>query len=319
MPRHFLEHFSVYLIFIRFIRDLDLYLHLVSEWQGDKSSTSSNNLPPHRVERPRSLSVIFCLCWGEKWDFVLPVSLTNTPQWYSRIEWACLVRQNKKPSIWTLSQGERLFWLVFGFSFLTWTGLKEDLGSWWGHSRSRNQQPDSLPLAPSAAYPLSPGAQGQQHTQSSAKPSGPSPGGRAALSSQQVLPAPEEGGDTACSVRCPCHLPHTTWVPLSQPDPLLIPLPSLCPCCCKHSLFQRELHMEQRTQQWWTHWHGGQGIQARSQERQNGNQHRTVSEQQLIFSMQAVLLMYSNTVPALTLLDWQQNWITLPNLSFNLS
>lgn len=67
------------------------------------------------------------------------------------------------------------------------------------------------------------------------------------------------------------------------------------------------------------HWHGGQGIQARSQERQNGNQHRTVSEQQLISSMQAVLLMYSNTVPALTLLDWQQNWITLPNLSFNLS
>lgn len=60
--------------------------------------------------------------------------------------------------MWTLSQGGRWFWLVFGFPFLTWMGLKEDLGSWWGHSRSRNQQQDSLSLASSAAYPWSPGA-----------------------------------------------------------------------------------------------------------------------------------------------------------------
>ena len=45
--------------------------------------------------------------------------------------------------------------------------------------------------------------------------------------------------------------------------------------------------------------------------RQNGNQHKIVSERQLIFCVQAVPLMYSNTVSALTLLDWQQNWITL--------
>lgn len=37
--------------------------------------------------------------------------------------------------------------------------------------------------------------------------------------------------------------------------------------------------------------------------RQNGNQHKIVSKRQLIFPVQAVPLMYSNTVSALTLLD----------------
>lgn len=50
-------------------------------------------------------------------------------------------------------------------------------------------------------------------------------------------------------------------------------------------------------------WHRGQGTQTRSQQRQNGNQHKTVSERHLILPVQAVLLMYSNTVSALTLLD----------------
>lgn len=51
--------------------------------------------------------------------------------------------------------------------------------------------------------------------------------------------------------------------------------------------------------------------------RQNGNEHRIVFERQLIFSVQALLLIYSNTISAITLLDWQQHWITLPNLSLS--
>lgn len=88
--------------------------------------------------------------------------------------------------------------------------------------------------------------------------------------------------------------------------------------------FRRGAHGHRSRDLFWTHQMMNlSDIQVRKSKpgqnklRQNGNQHKIVSERQLIFSVQAASLMYSNTVSALTLLDWQQNWITLPNLSLS--
>lgn len=61
---------------------------------------------------------------GEKWDFVLPISLNNMPQWYLSNERAHFLWPNNKTSACTFSQGDWWFWFLFGFPFLH--------GRWWG-------------------------------------------------------------------------------------------------------------------------------------------------------------------------------------------